>query len=76
MVGLDKRLTMTSRMPRPVDVAPCQVMRWEIAMPLCLALLHHPVVNKNGKLGGYGGLPWRKEALLQLENGLPFGQVG
>jgi AraC family transcriptional regulator of adaptative response/methylated-DNA-[protein]-cysteine methyltransferase len=32
----------------------------------------HRVVNKNGKLGGYGGLLWRKEALLQLERGLPF----
>jgi AraC family transcriptional regulator of adaptative response/methylated-DNA-[protein]-cysteine methyltransferase len=34
----------------------------------------HRVVNKNGKLGGYGGLLWRKEALLQLERGLPFEQ--
>jgi len=33
----------------------------------------HRVVNKNGKLGGYGGLLWRKEALLHLEQGLPFG---
>jgi AraC family transcriptional regulator of adaptative response/methylated-DNA-[protein]-cysteine methyltransferase len=32
----------------------------------------HRVVNKSGKLGGYGGLLWRKEALLQLEQGLPF----
>lgn len=32
----------------------------------------HRVINKNGKLGGYGGLLWRKEALLQLEQGLPF----
>jgi AraC family transcriptional regulator of adaptative response/methylated-DNA-[protein]-cysteine methyltransferase len=32
----------------------------------------HRVVNKNGKLGGYGGLLWRKRALLQLEQGLPF----
>jgi AraC family transcriptional regulator, regulatory protein of adaptative response / methylated-DNA-[protein]-cysteine methyltransferase len=32
----------------------------------------HRVVNKNGKLGGYGGLLWRKEALLHLERGLPF----
>ena len=27
----------------------------------------HRVVNKNGKLGGYGGLLWRKQALLDLE---------
>jgi len=27
----------------------------------------HRVVNKNGKLGGYAGLLWRKDALLQLE---------
>jgi AraC family transcriptional regulator of adaptative response/methylated-DNA-[protein]-cysteine methyltransferase len=33
----------------------------------------HRVVNKNGKLGGYGGSLWRKKALLQLESGLPFG---
>jgi AraC family transcriptional regulator of adaptative response/methylated-DNA-[protein]-cysteine methyltransferase len=32
----------------------------------------HRVVNKSGKLGGYGGGLWRKEALLQLERGLPF----
>jgi len=32
----------------------------------------HRVINKNGRLGGYGGLLWRKEALLQLEQGLPF----
>lgn len=27
----------------------------------------HRVVNKNGKLGGYGGGLWRKQALLELE---------
>jgi AraC family transcriptional regulator of adaptative response/methylated-DNA-[protein]-cysteine methyltransferase len=27
----------------------------------------HRVVNKNGKLGGYGGQLWRKQALLDLE---------
>jgi AraC family transcriptional regulator of adaptative response/methylated-DNA-[protein]-cysteine methyltransferase len=27
----------------------------------------HRVINKDGKLGGYGGLLWRKEALLHLE---------
>jgi len=27
----------------------------------------HRVVNKNGELGGYGGGPWRKQRLLDLE---------
>ncbi len=27
----------------------------------------HRVVNKDGSLGGYGGQPWRKRALLDLE---------
>lgn len=29
----------------------------------------HRVINKSGKLGGYGGELWRKEALLRLEGG-------
>jgi AraC family transcriptional regulator of adaptative response/methylated-DNA-[protein]-cysteine methyltransferase len=29
----------------------------------------HRVVNKNGKLGGYGGGLWRKQLLLDLERG-------
>jgi AraC family transcriptional regulator of adaptative response/methylated-DNA-[protein]-cysteine methyltransferase len=29
----------------------------------------HRVVNKNGKLGGYGGRLWRKQKLLSLEQG-------
>lgn len=29
----------------------------------------HRVVNKNGKLGGYGGGLWRKQKLLDLERG-------
>jgi AraC family transcriptional regulator of adaptative response/methylated-DNA-[protein]-cysteine methyltransferase len=29
----------------------------------------HRVVNKNGRLGGYGGGRWRKQALLDLERG-------
>jgi len=29
----------------------------------------HRVVNKDGKLGGYGGGLWRKERLLELERG-------
>jgi AraC family transcriptional regulator of adaptative response/methylated-DNA-[protein]-cysteine methyltransferase len=35
----------------------------------------HRVINKSGKLGGYGGQLWRKEALLQLERGLPFNRA-
>jgi len=31
----------------------------------------HRVVNKNGKLGGYGGGLWRKQHLLELERGGP-----
>ncbi|MCI0449458.1 MAG: methylated-DNA--[protein]-cysteine S-methyltransferase [Chlorobi bacterium] len=30
----------------------------------------HRVVNKNGKLGGYGGGVWRKQWLLDLERGV------
>jgi AraC family transcriptional regulator, regulatory protein of adaptative response / methylated-DNA-[protein]-cysteine methyltransferase len=30
----------------------------------------HRVVNKNGKLGGYGGGLWRKQYLLDLERGI------
>jgi AraC family transcriptional regulator, regulatory protein of adaptative response / methylated-DNA-[protein]-cysteine methyltransferase len=29
----------------------------------------HRVINKSGKLGGYGGGLWRKEFLLELERG-------
>ena len=29
----------------------------------------HRVVNKGGKLGGYGGGLWRKQFLLDLEHG-------
>ena len=42
----------------------------------------HRVVNKDGRLGGYGGLVWRKEALLHLERSgelaatLPFSDRG
>ena len=32
----------------------------------------HRVVNKNGKLGGYGGGLWRKQKLLNLERGTPI----
>ena len=35
--------------------------------PLTIVIPCHRVVNKDGRLGGYGGLLWRKEALLHLE---------
>ena len=41
----------------------------------------HRVINKDGRLGGYGGLLWRKEALLHLErtgqlaSTLPFSET-
>jgi AraC family transcriptional regulator of adaptative response/methylated-DNA-[protein]-cysteine methyltransferase len=34
---------------------------------LAILIPCHRVINKNGKLGGYGGLLWRKKALLHLE---------
>jgi AraC family transcriptional regulator of adaptative response/methylated-DNA-[protein]-cysteine methyltransferase len=34
---------------------------------LAILIPCHRVINKDGKLGGYGGLLWRKEALLHLE---------
>ena len=34
----------------------------------------HRVVNKGGKLGGYGGGLWRKQYLLDLERGVSTGQ--
>jgi AraC family transcriptional regulator of adaptative response/methylated-DNA-[protein]-cysteine methyltransferase len=34
---------------------------------LAILIPCHRVINKNGKLGGYGGALWRKEALLHLE---------
>jgi AraC family transcriptional regulator of adaptative response/methylated-DNA-[protein]-cysteine methyltransferase len=36
---------------------------------LAILIPCHRVVNKSGKLGGYGGLLWRKDALLTLERG-------
>ena len=36
----------------------------------------HRVVNKGGKLGGYGGGLWRKQALLDLEQGKRQLQLG
>jgi AraC family transcriptional regulator of adaptative response/methylated-DNA-[protein]-cysteine methyltransferase len=35
--------------------------------PVAIVVPCHRVINKNGGLGGYGGLLWRKEKLLQLE---------
>ncbi len=36
---------------------------------LAIVVPCHRVVNKGGKLGGYGGGIWRKQALLELERG-------
>lgn len=36
---------------------------------IAIILPCHRVVNKNGKLGGYGGGVWRKQWLLDLERG-------
>jgi AraC family transcriptional regulator of adaptative response/methylated-DNA-[protein]-cysteine methyltransferase len=36
---------------------------------IAIAIPCHRVVNKDGKLGGYGGGLWRKERLLELERG-------
>ena len=37
--------------------------------PIAIVIPCHRVVNKNGKLGGYGGGLWRKRLLLDLERG-------
>lgn len=37
--------------------------------PLAILIPCHRVVNKDGKLGGYGGGLWRKQLLLDLERG-------
>jgi AraC family transcriptional regulator of adaptative response/methylated-DNA-[protein]-cysteine methyltransferase len=37
--------------------------------PLAILIPCHRVVNKDGKLGGYGGGLWRKRLLLGLERG-------
>lgn len=36
----------------------------------------HRVINKSGKLGGYGGELWRKQALLRLESGGGLFEMG
>jgi O-6-methylguanine DNA methyltransferase len=35
--------------------------------PIAIVIPCHRVVNKNGRLGGYGGGLWRKKFLLDLE---------
>ena len=37
--------------------------------PIAIIIPCHRVVNKDGKLGGYGGGLWRKQLLLDLERG-------
>jgi AraC family transcriptional regulator, regulatory protein of adaptative response / methylated-DNA-[protein]-cysteine methyltransferase len=37
---------------------------------IAIILPCHRVVNKNGKLGGYGGGVWRKQWMLDLEKGI------
>lgn len=39
------------------------------ANPIAIVIPCHRVVNADGKLGGYGGGPWRKQILLDLELG-------
>ena len=39
------------------------------ANPIAIVIPCHRVVNANGDLGGYGGGPWRKRVLLDLERG-------
>jgi AraC family transcriptional regulator of adaptative response/methylated-DNA-[protein]-cysteine methyltransferase len=39
--------------------------------PLAIVIPCHRVINKDGKLGGYGGGLWKKRLLLALERGEP-----
>ncbi len=39
------------------------------ANPIAIVIPCHRVVNANGELGGYGGGRWRKQILLDLEQG-------
>lgn len=41
---------------------------------ICVVIPCHRVVNKDGKMGGYSGGLWRKQALLSLEQGRRFEQ--
>jgi AraC family transcriptional regulator of adaptative response/methylated-DNA-[protein]-cysteine methyltransferase len=47
--------------------APRAVGRANGSNRIAIVVPCHRVVNKDGKLGGYGGQLWRKEALLRLE---------
>jgi AraC family transcriptional regulator of adaptative response/methylated-DNA-[protein]-cysteine methyltransferase len=40
--------------------------------PVAIVVPCHRVINKNGRLGGYGGQLWRKEHLLRLEGARLF----
>ena len=40
--------------------------------PVAIVVPCHRVINKSGRLGGYGGQLWRKEALLRLEGARLF----
>lgn len=39
------------------------------ANPIAIVIPCHRVINANGALGGFGGGSWRKQMLLDLENG-------
>ncbi len=41
---------------------------------MCILIPCHRVVNKDGRLGGYGGGLWRKQFLLDLERSVLAGQ--
>ncbi|MGH8481939.1 MAG: bifunctional transcriptional activator/DNA repair enzyme AdaA [Nevskiaceae bacterium] len=43
---------------------------------ICVVIPCHRVVNKDGKLGGYGGGLWRKQRLLDLERGQTAPRLG
>ncbi len=47
--------------------APRAVGRANGSNRIAIVVPCHRVVNKDGKLGGYGGQLWRKEALLRIE---------
>lgn len=44
--------------------------------PVAIVIPCHRVLNKNGRLGGYGGGLWRKGFLLALERGDPADLFG
>ena len=55
--------------------APRAVGRANGTNRIAIVIPCHRVVNKNGGLGGYGGLLWRKEFLLRLEGANPCGSL-